>query len=320
MRARCISCSALATALLLVGMAGCATFNDHEGSLIRIESSRNPVKAQRLTLAGVNALENGKRDYALEKLLAAIEADPDYGPAHNNLGLLQFDDGKIYQSVLSFERAMDLMPSDPAVYYNLGLALEKAGRKHQALELYSQAVEIDPTEPHFLGNLVRLRRRLGESGPDVIAQLQDLILIETRPDWRDWASEQLEVTLNPNLDRGPETPEFGGNEPSNSEPENEPQNDRSQTRVIDLSPNQGEAGKAGEQSEQTPEVLPPKILESENTISPASEKQGAAQPAADSSSTVSSRPIPIRSKGAFNTLPQSISDSTNANLNEPLGE
>ena len=81
-------------------MVGCATFNDHEGSLIRIESSRNPVKAQRLTLAGVNALENGKRDYALEKLLSAIDADPEYGPAHNNLGLLQFDDGKLYDLAL----------------------------------------------------------------------------------------------------------------------------------------------------------------------------------------------------------------------------
>jgi tetratricopeptide (TPR) repeat protein len=320
MRARCIPCSAFATALLLVGTVGCATFNDHEGSLIRIESSRNPVKAQRLTLAGVNALENGKRDYALEKLLSAIDADPEYGPAHNNLGLLQFDDGKLYQSVLSFERAMELMPSDPAVYYNLGLALEKAGRKSQALELYSQAVEIDPTEPHFLGNLVRLKRRLGESGPDVIAQLQDLILIETRSDWRDWASEQLEVTLNPNLDRGPETPEFGGNDSRNSESESETQTDRSPTRVIDLSPDKGESGKAGEQTEQIPEVLPPETLKPKNATFPASEKQGAAPQAADSSSTVSSRPIPIRSEGAFNTLPQSISESTNASLSEPLGE
>ena len=320
MRARCIPCSALATALLLVEVVGCAAFNDHEGSLIRIESSRNPVKAQRLTLAGVDALENGKQVYAREKLLAAIEADPNYGPAHNNLGLLQFDDGKLYQSVLSFERAMELMPSDPAVYYNLGLALEKAGRKHQALELYSQAVEIDPTEPHFLGNLVRLRLRLGETGPDVIAQLQDLILIETRSDWRDWASEQLEVTLNPNLDRGPETPDFEGNDSSKNAIESETRNDRAQIRVIDLSPDKGAPEKAGEQTEQSPEALPPRTLKPHKEASQEPENQGAAAPAAVSSSMASKQPLPIRSEGAFNTLPQSISDSTNAKTSKPSGE
>lgn len=319
MRARRTAFSALTTASLLVGMVGCAAFNDQHDSLIKIESSRNPAKAQRLTLAGVNALENGKPEYAAEKLLSAIRADPKYGPAHNNLGLLQFDDGKLYQAVLSFERARELMPSDPAVYYNLGLALEKAGRKNRALELYWQAVELDPTEPHFLGNLVRLRRRLGENGPDVIAQLQDLMLIETRPDWRDWASEQLEVALNPNLDRGPETPKFGGSESTNERLQNKRTNEP-QTRIIDLSPNAklrdssepSEPTEPSEQSQMAPELLPPGPL---GDLGPKPHLPDAPieqQQEQDLASASFSRSIPIRSEGAFNTLPQSISDSTDA--------
>ena len=119
MWAKSLLCSLFATATLLAAVTGCAVFNDHESSLIQISSSRNPVKARRLTLAGVSALENGKRDYAREKLQAAIEADPDYGPAHNNLGLLQLEEGRLYQSVLSFERAMELLPTDPTDYYTL---------------------------------------------------------------------------------------------------------------------------------------------------------------------------------------------------------
>jgi tetratricopeptide (TPR) repeat protein len=319
MRARCIPRSTFSTALLLVGMCGCAAFNDRDDSIIRIESSRNPIKAQRLTLAGVNALEDGKREYALEKLLSAINADPSYGPAHNNLGLLQFEDGKLYQSVLSFERAMELMPADPAVYYNLGLSLEKAGRKNQALELYWQAVEIDPTEPHFLGNLVRLRRRLNESGPDVISQLQDLILIETRPDWRDWATEQLEVTLNPNLDRGPETPDFDGSDTSETLPEDKTRNGY-QTKIIDLSPDTGirESSNADDQQKESPEILPPANLESQDSRSNVPKDRVSNQQRTDDPSALSSKPIPIRSDDAFNKLPQSISDAKDANFSVPL--
>ena len=320
MRARRTAFLAFTTALLLVEMVGCAAFNNQHESLIRIESSRNPAKAQRLTLAGVNALENGKREYAAEKLLSAIRADPQYGPAHNNLGLLQFDDGKLYQAVLSFERAKELMPADPVVYYNLGLVLEQAGRKYQALELYWQAVEIDPTEPHFLGNLVRLRRRLGENGPDVVAQLQDLMLIETRSDWRDWASEQLEVTLNPNLDRGPETPEFGGSESKDTHTKNKNQRE-AQTRIIDLSPDPRDQklNKPTEPPKKEPpkkeaELLPPGTLGELNPKSNLPLDHRHPEQVRGDSSVLVNKPIPIRSEGAFNTLPQSISESTNANL------
>ncbi len=311
MRTRRTAFSALTTASLLVGIFGCASFNDQHASLIRIKSSRNPAKAQRLTLAAVAALENGKPEYASEKLLSAISADPRYGPAHNNLGLLQFDDGKLYEAVLSFERARELMPADPAVYYNLGLALEKAGRKKQALELYWQAVEIDPTEPHFLGNLVRLRRRLGDSDLDVVAQLQDLMLIETRPDWRDWASEQLELALNPNLDRGPETPDFGNGESTNEHLEKKSQNEP-KTRVIDLSPDakKPESSKPTEQSNNAPESLPPGTLGDLSHKSHFADAEAKNPPDQKHAATLPSRPIPIRSEGAFNTLPQSITDST----------
>ena len=188
--------------------SGCASFRDHQETVIRVDSKRNTVKAQRLTLAGVTAMNTGHIDYAFDKLMAAVAADESYGPAHNNLGLLHYDQGELYDAVLSFERASELMPGDPIVFYNLGLALESAGRVHEALDLYWQAVEMDPTNPNFLGNLVRMRVRLGENSPEVVTQLQDLVLIETRADWRKWADNQLALNMNDALDRGPDAPEF----------------------------------------------------------------------------------------------------------------
>jgi Flp pilus assembly protein TadD len=198
-------CAAIFSAAL---GSGCALLNDHQESVIRVESSRNTVNAQRQTLAGVKAMNTGHLDYAFDRFIQAIAADETYGPAHNNIGLLHYDRGELYDAVLSFERATELMPGDPIVFYNLGLTLEAAGRVHEALDLYWQAVEMDPTNPNFLGNLVRMRVRLGENSPEVVAQLQDLILIETRPDWRRWADRQLALDMNDALDRGPDAPEF----------------------------------------------------------------------------------------------------------------
>jgi tetratricopeptide (TPR) repeat protein len=215
---------------MIVWTVGCASLTDREEAIIHVQAARNPEKAARLTLLGVKAMQHADTDRATEKFLEAIAADESYGPAHNNLGLLHYEQGNLYQAVLALERAMELMPDDPSVLYNLALTLESAGKVHEALDLYWQTIEMDPVNPHFLGNLVRLRVRLGETGPDVVAQLQDLVLIETRPDWRGWADRLLALEFNDSLDRGPVTPDFntrGGQQPTAG-----PAADR----IIDLTP------------------------------------------------------------------------------------
>ncbi len=219
-------------ALATVVLAGCAVLKGSNESIIRIQAAQNPAEAARLTLVGVKALHHGEVERAADKFTAAIDADKTYGPAHNNLGLLHYEQGNLYQAALAFEQAMDLMPQDPAVYYNMALTLETAGRVFEAMDLYSQAVEMDPANPNFLGNLVRLRLRLGEDDPTVVTQLQDLILIETRPDWRRWADRQLSLTFNPTLDRGPETPEFD----TQSDEDRSDEEERLRNNIIELTP------------------------------------------------------------------------------------
>ena len=189
-------------------VGGCALWDGSNQSVIRMKAARNPAEAARLTLVGVKSFHAGDYESAGAKFTAALESDSTYGPAHNNLGLLHFEQGRLYQAALAFEKSMELMPDDPAVYYNLGLTLESAGRVYEAIDLYQQAIEMDSSNPHFLGNLVRLRIRLGEKDKSLVQQLRDLVLIETRPEWRRWADRQLAITLNTKLDRGPDTPEL----------------------------------------------------------------------------------------------------------------
>lgn len=226
-RTNCIV--AVAAALLI--LPGCTSLQQ-SNSIIQVQSSQNTGRAMRLTHAGIKALSIGAPADAMKKFSDAIAADETYGPAHSNLGLMHYDQGNLYQAILSFEQAMEFMPNDPTVYYNLALALESAGKTFEALDLYQQAVELDGTNPHFLGNLVRLRIRMGERDESVKAQLKDLIFIETRSEWRSWADKQLALDLNDALDRGPETPDF-------NQEHNDNRSDPAPKKVIDLTPKSG---------------------------------------------------------------------------------
>lgn len=108
--------------MILVAACGCASWRNDNETIIRVQAKQNPARARRLTLVGVKEMGFGNVDVAAEKFIAAVAADETYGPAHNNLGLLHYDDGNLYQAVLAFEQAMEFMPHDPAVYYNLALA------------------------------------------------------------------------------------------------------------------------------------------------------------------------------------------------------
>jgi tetratricopeptide (TPR) repeat protein len=279
---------------------GCASLTDSNEAFIRVQTRQNPAKAERLTLVGVKAMHSGHIEHAFDKFVAAIDADEAYGPAHNNVGLLHYEQGNLYQAVLAFEQAMELMPYDPIVYYNLGLTLESAGKVHEAMDLYWQAVEMDPVNPVFLGNLVRLRVRLGEANPELVTQLQDLILIETRPDWRRWADRQLAIELNAALDRGPETPEFNTGRRRREADEEEPAQN-----IIDLTPSRQPPG--GDDSSRLPE---PKRSLSKELAGPA--------PAELNSPSMESKPLPVQDKGSFESLPPSIDVSPDRELRDYL--
>lgn len=297
---------------VLVALAltsGCAVLQDGE-HIIRVSTSRNPTEAARLTLVGIKALDNGEIERAADRFRSAVHADETYGPAHNSLGLMYFEDGDLFQAILEFERAMELMPQDPAVYYNLALTLETAGKVFEAMDLYMQAVEMDPTEPMYLGNLVRLRVRLDEYDPTLVTQLQDLILIETRPDWRRWADQQLSLTYNPTLDRGPDPPEFdtgGGDDREIDE------DAYLKSKIIELSPvTDNSVDRRPLRSE--PNTIPGSIpatgspLPTESLSAPAGtieQFDPQTLPAPDATRRFNP-PATIRDNGSLNSLPPSI--------------
>ena len=135
----------------------------------------------------------------------ALVADVRFGPAHNALGLIYYYRQQLYLAAWEFEYAAKLMPDLAEPLNNLGLVYEAAGKLDQAIYYYAQARELAPTQPDAIANLARASLRNGQSVDQVRDVLDDIIAVDTRPEWREWASEQL--GLHPPTERLTRAPE-----------------------------------------------------------------------------------------------------------------
>ncbi len=166
------------------------------------ESNRTLVKAagprprdMRLamekTTQAVGLIKDGHYERAEELLDEAVEADPFAGIAHNNLGLVYYHQGRLYEAARAFQHAAKLLPYHPEPANNLGMVYESAGKLDDAVDQYETAYELQADNPALLGNLVRARLRRGDDRSNMRDQLTELVMKETRPEWLEWAKRQL---------------------------------------------------------------------------------------------------------------------------------
>lgn len=186
-RYRCWHC-----ALLLVVATGCALDTPGKSQYQTIVSNpfRDGEKAEHETARGIRHLEAGRLERAEKAFKDALEADVSYGPAHNNLGHIYMLQGRFYLAAWEFEYANRLMPDRIEPLVNLGLVYEQVGRLDRAHEFFRTAQTLAPQDPEVLANLARCRILQEQTG-DLPQLLSELLLYETRPDWRSWAEEQL---------------------------------------------------------------------------------------------------------------------------------
>ncbi|MFZ5828651.1 MAG: tetratricopeptide repeat protein [Planctomycetota bacterium] len=187
------------TLLVTLGVlaCGCQSFHQSKLEVVKAESAPDPALAKELHQKGLVLLRKEKSQHAEKAFQEAIAADPRFGPAHNNLGLLQFGRRELHAAAWSFQRAIDLMPGRPEPLNNLGLTLEAGGRADEALAHFESAHRLEPNNPEYLGNMLRVRVRGGEPVADLAPGLQQLLFLDTRPDWIEWAEEQLALFSQP---------------------------------------------------------------------------------------------------------------------------
>jgi Tfp pilus assembly protein PilF len=152
------------------------------------DAARNPVVAQELSSKAADLIESDP-DEAERLLREALSADLFFGPAHNNLGVLYIEEGKLYEAAGEFEWARKLMPGHPDPRMNLALTLERAGRTDEAIQTYKTALEVFPGHVPTEQALARLYVRSGARPEELDGMLARVAMQGETEAWREWAAE-----------------------------------------------------------------------------------------------------------------------------------
>lgn len=86
---------------------------------------------------------SGQYDIALEEVRIALDADKDYLPAVNQLGLVYLALGRTEDAKKELRRAIKLDPDDPSVNNNYGMLLCSVGDAPEAMRYFNKALN-DP--------------------------------------------------------------------------------------------------------------------------------------------------------------------------------
>ncbi len=181
----------------LLFAAGCgstektATKNRYETVAPGVEGDTD--KARELNTQATQLILHGQFDEAKELLKDALTADVTFGPAHNNLGRIYYEQKQFYKAAWEFEYAAKLLPHHAEPRNNLGLVFEAVGDYDKAVDHYENALLMEPNNPELIGNLVRTRLNRGDRGAEVRQLLNDLILRDSQSKWSEWARDKLRM-------------------------------------------------------------------------------------------------------------------------------
>ena len=130
-------------------------------------------KAMSLFSQGVEELNAGQLDAALETFEHVTTIAPNFADAHYHLGLVYYRKTEYRKAIDAFTQTLKLLPRDTDALIKLGLASHKAGEAdaiaslarrtfhEQAVKAYQTALEIQPHNVEALNNLGLAYQELG---------------------------------------------------------------------------------------------------------------------------------------------------------------
>ena len=170
---------------------GCASSTQAGAYATDEGAPRNPQLAQELNGQGVEKMlaDPGEAEALFRR---ALSADLYHGPAHNKLGVLMIESGRLYEAAEEFQWAARLMPGHPDPRINLGLVFERAGLTDDAMAHYRTALEVYPGHLQAIQALTTAELRFGRADSATTDRLKVISLRGSTP-WRLWAMERLAV-------------------------------------------------------------------------------------------------------------------------------
>jgi glycosyltransferase involved in cell wall biosynthesis/tetratricopeptide (TPR) repeat protein len=102
------------------------------------------TEAERLNRQGEALVAAARIEDAWGKFTQALKHDPDYAPAHNNLGVLHWQKGDVQAALDRLLTAVEIDPNDRDTILNCGEVLRSLDRIEHAKGIYSSYLERNP--------------------------------------------------------------------------------------------------------------------------------------------------------------------------------
>jgi uncharacterized RDD family membrane protein YckC len=103
-----------------------------------------PMESPSLREQGMQALEQGDLDRAIDFLARAVMADDRDAESKALLGVAYSQKGLHAQAQRALQTAIELEPGNPNYRFNLGVVMERAGSSQDAAAAYREVLRIDP--------------------------------------------------------------------------------------------------------------------------------------------------------------------------------
>jgi tetratricopeptide (TPR) repeat protein len=105
--------------------------------------ARYPDNPYLLNEYGNQLLRKGRLDEAVQAYSEAVDLNPEFVQAWNNLGLAYQAQRRFNRARRAYGEALDLAPNLAIVHYNLGTAYEALGNYQKMIRSYQRAIELD---------------------------------------------------------------------------------------------------------------------------------------------------------------------------------
>jgi tetratricopeptide (TPR) repeat protein len=111
----------------------------------------NPAYVEAYNNLGIIYQETGDLDRAFQVYQKATEINPQYEKAYNNLGILLLLKGRLEEATEAFQKALTINPNNVESLINLGVLFRKQGQSDKGIEFYQKALVINPLrgETHY---------------------------------------------------------------------------------------------------------------------------------------------------------------------------
>ena len=145
-----------------VDLAGQARW-DEAATAFRGALNANPAFAEAHNNLALMQGYQKQFEAAAASLRRALELKPDYAEAHNNLALLLKDQKKLDEAAAAFRRALEIEPALAEAQNNLALVLKDQNKLDEAASGLRRAIEINPDYATAHWNLGNVLTHLGET-------------------------------------------------------------------------------------------------------------------------------------------------------------